>query len=175
MRKQTLVSSLTSRIIFLELALGWMTLLTKRFSARTFQMIYARLSKNEPMVTFCLGYFSSSTHFDLVMWLAQTLWRQCVRVFAHDLGFRGGNCNGLLANTGLFLSTGNRYLFFHERRLILFDSLSQLLLRFSHASRQTFVIEVFDLFFSSPWFSTFDCWEPTSSDECPCRAILIRF
>ena len=59
---------------------------------------------------FCLGYISS-THFDIVLWLAQKVWRQCVLVFARDLGFRGGNCNGLLANTGLFLSTDNRYLF----------------------------------------------------------------
>ena len=50
----------------------------------------------------CLGYCSSSTHFDLVKELARKVWRQCVLVFAHDLGFRGGNCNGLLANTGLF-------------------------------------------------------------------------
>ena len=44
---------------------------------------------------FCLAYFSSSTHFDLVMRLAQKVWRQCVLVFVHDLGFRDGNCNGL--------------------------------------------------------------------------------
>ena len=49
---------------------------------------------------FCLGYFSSSTHFDLVIRLAQKAWRQCVLVFAHDLGSRGGNCIGLLSNTG---------------------------------------------------------------------------
>ena len=34
--------------------------------------------------------------------VAQKVWRQCVLVFAHDLGFRGGNCIGLHANTGLF-------------------------------------------------------------------------
>ena len=71
---------------------------------------------------FCLGYFSSSTHFDLVIRLAQKAWRQCVLVFVHDLRFRDGNCIGLLANTGLFLSTGNRYLFLLQRRLIPFDS-----------------------------------------------------
>ena len=69
---------------------------------------------------FCLRYFSSSTHFYLVKGLARKVWRQCVRVFAHDLGYRGGNCNGLHANTGLFLSTGNRYLFLLQRRLIPF-------------------------------------------------------
>ena len=34
--------------------------------------------------------------------LAQKVWRQCVLVFAHDLGLRGGNCKDLLATTGLF-------------------------------------------------------------------------
>ena len=51
---------------------------------------------------FFLGYFSSSTHFDLVIRLAQKAWRQCVLVFVHDLGSRDGNCIGLLADTGLF-------------------------------------------------------------------------
>ena len=51
---------------------------------------------------FCLGYHSSSTHFDLVIRLAQKVWRQCVLVFAHVFWSRDRNCNGLLANTGLF-------------------------------------------------------------------------
>ena len=76
--------------------------------------------------------------------LAQKVWRQCVLVFAHDFGFRGGKCNGLLANTGLFLSTGNRYLFLLQRWTIPFDSLSLLLIQFSHAGRQSFVTEVSD-------------------------------
>ena len=37
----------------------------------------ARLSKNGPMVLFCLEYFPSSTHFHLVTRLAQKAWRQC--------------------------------------------------------------------------------------------------
>ena len=72
--------------------------------------------------------------------------------FSHDLGLRGGNCNGLLANTGLFLSTGNRYLFFLRRQLIPFDSWAQLLIQFSHAWRRSFVIDVSDRYSSSPWF-----------------------
>ena len=62
--------------------------------AGTLQIFSTRLSKNGPMVT--------STHFYLVKRLARKMWRLCVLVFAHDLGFRGGNCNGLLANAGLF-------------------------------------------------------------------------
>ena len=57
---------------------------------------------------FCLGYFFPSTHFDLVTFLAQKVWRLLVLVFAHDRHSHAGNCNGLLANTGL--STGKRYL-----------------------------------------------------------------
>ena len=101
---------------------------------------------------FCLGCFSSSTHFYLVKGLARKVWRQCVLFFAHDLGFRGENCNGLLANTGLFLSTCNRYLFLLQHQWFPFDSLPRLLIQFSHAWRQSFVIEVSDLYSSLPWF-----------------------
>ena len=96
---------------------------TRRSRAGTFQIISksARLSKNGTMVTFCLGYFSSSTHFVLVTRMAHKVSRQCVLVFGHDLGFRDGNCIGLLANTGLFLSSGNRYFFLLQRRSIPFD------------------------------------------------------
>ena len=76
------------------------------------------------------------------MRLAQKVWRQCVLVFAQDLGLRGGNCNGFFANTDLFLSTGNRYLFLLQRWSFPFDSLPLLLIKFSHAWRQSFVIEV---------------------------------
>ena len=79
---------------------------------------------------FCLGYFSPSKHFDLVIRLAEKVWRHCVLFSGHDLGFRDGNCIGLLANTGLFLSTGNRYLFLLQRRLIHFDFSPLLLFRF---------------------------------------------
>ena len=51
---------------------------------------------------FCLGYFSSSTHFDLVKRMARKVWRHCGLVFGHDRHSHAGNCNGLLANPGLF-------------------------------------------------------------------------
>ena len=104
----------------------------------------------------CLGYFSSSTHFYLVKGLAPKVWRLCVLVLAHDLGYRGGNCNGHLANTGLFLSTGNIYLFLLQRQWFPFDSLSRLQIQFSHAWRQSFVNGVSDQNIFSPWCSTFD-------------------
>ena len=95
--------------------------------------------------------------------------------FARDLGFRGGNCNGLLANTGLFLSTGNRYPFLLQRLTIPFDSVPLLMMQFSHAWRQSFVIEVSDLYFFSPSSSICDSQVQRSSDESPCRTITIRF
>ena len=109
MRKQTLTSRFAQRFCFVILTLGRMPIFTRRSRASTFQMISALMAKNGPMATFA-GYFSSSTHFDLVKRLAQKAWRQCVLVFVHCLGFRAGNCIDLLANTGLFLSTGNSYL-----------------------------------------------------------------
>ena len=141
---------------FIRMALGRMPLFTRRSRAGTSQMIPARSSKNGPMVTFCLGYFSSSTHVDLVMRLARKVWRQCVLIFAHDLGFHAGNCNGLLANAGLLLSTGNRYLSLLQRQRFPFDSLPPLQTRFSHAWRQSFVNGVADPYIFSPWFSTFE-------------------
>ena len=111
---------------------------------------------------FCLGYFFSSTHFDLVTRMAQKVWRD-------------GNCIGLLANTGLFLSTGDRYLCLFQRRLIPFDSSPLLLFRFSRAWRQFFAIGVSDLYFFSPLSSYFDNWASISFDESPSCTILIRF
>ena len=72
---------------------------------------------------FCLGCFFSSTHFDLVTRMAQKVWRHRGLVFVHDRYSHAGNCIGLLSNTGLFLSTGNKYLFLLQRRSIPFDSL----------------------------------------------------
>ena len=44
--------------------------------------------------------------------MAQRVWRLSVSVFVHDGYSHAGNCIGLLSNTGLFLSTGNKYLLF---------------------------------------------------------------
>ena len=92
------------------------------------------------------------THFYLVTGLARKVWRQCVLVFAHDLGLRGGNCN-----------------------LIRCNSFSLLQIQFTHVWHQSFANEVSDLYSSSPWFSNFDGWDSISSDEYPGRTIPIRF
>ena len=100
------------------------------------------------MVTFARMLLFLDTHFDLVIRLAQKVWRQCVLVFGHDCCSHAGNCIGLLSNTGLFLSTGSKNLFFLQRQSIPFHSLPRLLIRFSRAWRQSFQIEVSDLNFS---------------------------
>ena len=97
----------------------------------------------------------------------------CSGFCARSWVFVAETAKGLLANTGLFLSTGDRYLFLLQRTP---DNPFRLFITaFSHACRQSFVIEVSDLYSSSPLFSTFDSWEPTSSDESPCRTIPTRF
>ena len=41
--------------------------------------------------------------------------------FEHDRYSHAGNCIGLLSKTGLFLSTGNKYLFLLQRLLVPYD------------------------------------------------------
>ena len=107
----------------------------------------------------CLGYFSSSAHFDLVSLMAQKVWWHSGSVFVvHDRHSHARNCTGLLANTGLFLSTGDRYLFLLQRHPFPFDSSHLPLFQFSRVWRQSFVVEVSDLHSSSPLSSIFDNW-----------------
>ena len=173
MRKQTTVSSFTTRFI-LKKGTRADANIHKAFACKYISKHICTVVEEWTHGYLCLGYFSSSTHFDLVIRLAQKVRRQCVLVFAHDLGLRGGNCNGLLANTGLFLSTGNKYLFLLYRQ-ILIATLDHCSCFNSPMPGVKFVIEVCDLFSFSPWFLTSDSWEPITSDESPSRTIPIRF
>ena len=87
-----------------------------------FKKVSAQLSKNDTRTTFCLGNFSSWTHFELVSLMAQKVWRHSVSVCVHDRHFYARSCTGFSSNVGFFLSTGNRYLFLLQRHLIPFDS-----------------------------------------------------
>ena len=101
MRDQTLITSFASLFCFV---------VDTREDANIHKAIACRyLSNNICTVVeewthryFCLGYFFSSTHFDLVSLMARKVWWQCVLVFVHDLGSRDGKCIGLLSNSGLF-------------------------------------------------------------------------
>ena len=123
MREQTLVPSFTSRFVLIELTFGKMPILTRRSRASTFQIVSARLSKNDTRITFALGYFFSSTHFDLVSLMAQKVFQHSGSVFVvHGRHSHAGNSSGLPSNNGLFLSADNKYLFLLQRHLITFDS-----------------------------------------------------
>ena len=115
MREQTLVSCFATRFCFVKLTLGRMPIFTRRSRASTFSNNICTVVEEWHHGYFCLGYFFSSTHFDLVTLRAQNVWWLWVLVFAHDRYSHAENCIGLLSNTGLFLSTGNKYLFFLQR------------------------------------------------------------
>ena len=66
------------------------------------------------METFALDTFFD---FELMTRMARKQWRHCVLVFVQDRCSHAGNCIG-----GLFLSTGNRYVFLLQRHSFPFDS-----------------------------------------------------
>ena len=81
MREQTRIPGFASRFCFIKLTLGRMPIFTRRSHASTCQLMSARSSKNGTNGTFCLGYFSSSTHSDLVKRMALEVWRHRDLVF----------------------------------------------------------------------------------------------
>ena len=93
MRKQTLVSSRTTRFHFLnKWHSGGCQYSQSVRVQKTSQILSARRFMEEwSHGYFCLGFFSSSTHFDLVIRLAQKAWRHCFLAFVRDLGSRDGN------------------------------------------------------------------------------------
>ena len=152
-----------------------MPIFTRRSRAGTIQIISARLSKNGPLVTFAsdtslLRHTSTSWYGWLrrcggsVFWFLRTI-----------LGFVAETASVSLRTLAFFFPLVTDTFFLLQRQLIPSDSLSLFLIQFSHAWRQSFVIEVSDVYSSSPWFATFDSLEPMSFDESPCRTILIRF
>ena len=136
-----------SRFRFVELTLGRMPIFTRRFRAGTFLTQICTVVEDWHHGYFCLGYFFSSTHFNLVTLMSLKALRQCVLVFVYDVGYRAGNCNGLLANTDLFLSIVNRYLFLLNagHSLLIIDHCSCFK---SPVSGESFGIKVSDLYSS---------------------------
>ena len=139
---------LATRFSLVELTLRRMPIFKRRSRASTLQILSARLSKNGTMVTFFLGYFFSSTHFHLVTLTARKVWRLCVLVFANDRCSYAGNCIRLLSNTGLFLSTGNKYLFFlqHHSFPSILDHCSCFCLASKFRNRSFWSILLFTIF-----------------------------
>ena len=132
MRKQTLVSSLRTRFTFYRIGIRSDANIHNAFACRYLSNNICTVVEEWTHGNFCLGYFSSSTHNDLVIRLDQRVWRQCVLVFVHDLGFVTETASVSL-QTLAFFSTSNRYQFLLQRRLIPFDSWPLVLIQFSHA------------------------------------------
>ena len=132
MRKQTLVSSLRTRFTFYRIGIRADANIHNAFACRYLSNNICTVVEEWTHGNFCLGYFSSSTHNDLVIRLAQRVWRQCVLVFVHDLGVVTETASVSL-QTLAFFSTSNRYEFLLQRRLIPFDSWPLVLIQFSHA------------------------------------------
>ena len=85
MREQTLIPGFATRFCFVKLTLGRMPMFKRRLSASTFSNNICTVVEEWHHGYFCLGYFSSSTHFDLVVRLAQKVWRLWVLVCARSL------------------------------------------------------------------------------------------
>ena len=152
-----------------------MPIFTRRSRASTFQIISARLSKNEPMVTFASDTsLPRHTSTSWCSWL-RSVAAVCSGFLRAILGFVAETATVSLRTLAFLLSTADKYLFLLQRLTIPFDSLTLLLIRFSRVWRQSFEMEVSGLYSSSPWFTTFDMMASSSSDESPCRTILIRF
>ena len=150
MREQTLITGFAIRFCFVKLTLGRMPTFTERSRASTFQIVVCTVVEEWYQDYFFPWYFST-THFDLVSLTAQMVERLSVSVLVHDHHSHAGICTGFPSNIGLFLSTGNKYLLLLQRHSFPFDSWPLLLFQFSRAWHKSFVIEVSDLYFSSPW------------------------
>ena len=88
------------------------------FSASTFQEVFARLSIELPrLASASEASLFFLTHFYLVFLkiVAQRLVRLSVSVLQNRYS-DAGNYISLASNTGLFLSTGNKYLFLRQHQ-----------------------------------------------------------
>ena len=81
MREQTLIPGFAARFCFVKLTLGRMQIFTRRSRARTFSNSICTDVEEWHHGYFCLGYFFSSTHFDLGTRMAQKVWRHGGLVF----------------------------------------------------------------------------------------------
>ena len=80
-----------------KLTLRRMTIFTRRFRASTIKQ-HLHSYQQTTHGDFWIDYFPFSTHFALVIRLAEKAWGSVFCFFVHDLGLRDGNCIGLLSN-----------------------------------------------------------------------------
>ena len=100
MWEQTLIFRFATRFCFVELTFGWMPKFTRRSRASALHGC-RRMAPWLFLPQISLPRLTSTS----LPRIAQKVWRHCVLVFGHDRCSHAGNCIGLLANTGLYLST----------------------------------------------------------------------
>ena len=162
MREQTLIPCFTSRFSFVELTSGRMPMFT--------------VVEEWHHGYYYLGYFFSSTHFDLVSLMAQNVWRHSsVWFLCMIVTLMPETALIFFRTLAFFFATGNRYLFLLKRHLTPYDPWSLLPFQFSRVWRQSFVIVISDPYSFSPLSSIFVNWASISSDESSCRTYLKRF
>ena len=130
------------------LTFGRMPIVTRWFSANTFQEVFARLSIELPRSTPTSEVlFPRRTSFSLCWWLRG--WNGLVLHFSPR---RARNYTCLLSNTSLLLSIDCKLLVHFQHHLMSCDSSPLHLFQSSHFWRKNFAIEVSDSCFSSPAF-----------------------
>ena len=119
-------------------------------------------------------YFSSSTHFDLVIRLAQKAWRQCVLVFVRDSWVSWGKLHRSPCEHWPFSFHWSQIPVLPVTFRFLTTAPDSILLcpasKFRKRSFWSFLL--FTIVF---FLKKIDNWVSISSDESPCRTIPIRF
>ena len=116
-REWALCAEFTARFEHTQLTFGKMPTVIRKFSASTFQEVFARLSVGLPRLASASATLFFSTHFYLLVLVAPRMERLLVSIL-HDHDCRVGNCIGLLSNTDLLVFTDSKILFLFQYHLI---------------------------------------------------------
>ena len=120
-REQTLVSCFASRFCFMQID-SREDANTHKVISCIFQEVSARLSKNPARVTFASDNpFSRHASNSCQGWLRRCGGFRC-RFLCTIVALMPETAIGLTSTTGIFLSTGNRYLLLLQRHSFPFDS-----------------------------------------------------
>ena len=145
---------------------------TRRSRTAASQIVSALLTKNGPMVIFASDTSLRDTSTSGHDWLRRrggSVFWFCARSWASWRKLHRSPCEHWLS-----FSTGNQHLFLLQCRFIGLDLFHCSWINSLVPGVKFCLIEVSDLYSSSPWFATFDTWASISSDESPCRKIPIR-
>ena len=151
--KSTLIPECASRFLFVQVTFGRMPKITWWSRALTFGAISARLWDSFFSEYFYHPFLSVVQRKERILVSIWPAYSHCAR-----------NYNHLLSNTVLLLSMNSIPLVLFQHHVDPCDSWPLLLFQFSHFGRQSFVMWVSDLCFSSPSCSTSDNLVSISSD-----------